>query len=39
MTDTEAASPILDHVAIGVSDATAVPPFLVGELGGRRLAA
>jgi catechol 2,3-dioxygenase-like lactoylglutathione lyase family enzyme len=26
----------LDHVAIGVPDATQAPPFLVGELGGRR---
>jgi catechol 2,3-dioxygenase-like lactoylglutathione lyase family enzyme len=39
MIDTELAAPILDHVAIGVPDAAAVLPFLVGELGGRRLAA
>ncbi len=39
MTDTDLAAPILDHVAIGVLDAAAVPAFLVGELGGRRLAA
>ncbi len=35
MTDRDSASPVLDHVAIGVIDPAAVPRFLVGELGGR----
>ena len=39
MTESDPASPILDHVAIAVPDASAVPPFLVGELGGRQLGA